>query len=247
MEKETKKQSKKILKKVSSKITLMKLLKAGAHFGHSKSKCHPNMKPFIHSLRNNVHIIDLEQTLEKLNQALEFVKEIIKKDGQIIFISTKSQAKEIIKKAAIKANMLYVVERWLGGTFTNFETINKQIQYLKELEEKQKSRELKKYTKKEQLIFKQKIEKMNRVFSGLKNLKGLPSAVFILDIEHDKIAFQEVLKSKIPIIALVDTNADPKKIDYPIPCNDDAIKVIKLIAKVFTQTIIKKSKALIIK
>lgn len=221
-------------------ISLLSLLKAGAHFGHVKTKSHPQMKKYIHTLRNGVHIIDLEKTIVKIKKALEFVKQITKEEKKIIFIGTKNQAQDIIQESAQKANMPYVNNRWLGGTLTNFQVIHKQIEKLQDLEAKQETGELKKYTKKEQVVFREEIKRLNKFFHGLKNLDKLPGAVFIVDIEKEKNALAEAKQMKIPIIALVDTNVNPKAIDCPIPANDDAVKVIKMICNAVSNAIIKK-------
>lgn len=211
------------------KATITDMLKAGVHFGHQKAKYQPKMKPYVYTVRNNIHILDLEQTAELLIQAQEFVKKIIQNNGTILFIGTKKQTKKLLKKTAQEINMPYVSERWLGGTFTNFKIISNLIQKLCDLEEQEESGEIKKYTKKEQHEIKQEIKRLNKLIGGIKALKKLPDAIFVADIEHDKIAVKEACEKNIPIIAITDTNTDPTKIKYPIPANDDAIPSIKLI------------------
>lgn len=209
--------------------TMADMLKAGVHFGHQKAKWNPQMRPYVYTIRNNVHIIDLQQTVEKLAKAQKFIQEIIKNNKIILFISTKRQTKKLVEKSAQQVNMPYVTERWLGGTFTNFKVIAKLIEKLRDLEEKQESGELKKYTKKEQHEIKQEIERLNKLIGGIKMINKLPDAVFVTDIVHDKTAVKEAGEKGIPIIALVDSNTDPTKINYPIPANDDAITAVKLI------------------
>lgn len=218
-------------------ITIQQMLEAGVHFGHKTSRWHPHMKPYIFCAREGVHIIDLEKTKEKLDQALKFITELVKKGGKILFIGTKRQAKDIVKKYAEDCGMPYVVERWLGGTFTNFETIYKLIQKLKDLEAKEKAGEFKKYTKKEQALKHEEIEKLNLMIGGLKQLDRLPEAVFIIDIHHEKTAVKEAKRKQISIIALCDTNVDPELVDWPIPSNDDAIKAIELMCKTVAEAI----------
>ena len=228
-------------KKIENKtkeISMSDMLKAGVHFGHQKSRWNPKMAPYIYTTHNSIHIIDLEQTQEKLKEALEFVKKIIEKKEIILFVSTKKQAKDIVKQAAEKCGMPYVVERWLGGTFTNFKVILKQIKFLEEMEEKRKSEEFKKYTKKERLDFDKKYKKLRGKLEGILFLKKIPEAIFVIDINKDKLAVSEAKKTGVSIIALSDTDADPTKADYPIPSNDDAISALKLMTDVVSDTII---------
>jgi len=223
-------------------ISIEKMLEAGVHFGHSKEKWNPKMKPYIFGRRETIHIIDLLQTYEKLKEALNFVADIAAKGGKILFVGTKRQARDLVKKAAELCSMPYVNERWLGGTFTNFETIKKQIEKLKDLEEKEKTGEFKKYTKKEQLVIKEEIDKLKDLFGGLSGLDKLPEAIFIVDIVRDHTPVTEARKIGIPIIALVDTNANPELVDYPIPANDDAVKAIELMCNVVAETILENYK-----
>ncbi len=218
-------------------ITMTEMLKAGVHFGHQKSKWHPKMATYIYITHNNIHIINLEQTQKKLKEALDFIKKIIEKEAVILFVGTKKQAREIVKKAAESCGMPYVVERWLGGTFTNFKVILKQIKFLEEMEEKRKSEEFKKYTKKERLNFDKKYKKIRKKLEGIRSLKKIPEAIFVIDINKDKLAVSEAKKTGVSIIALSDTDADPTKVDYPIPANDDAISALKLMTGVIADTI----------
>ncbi|MBU3925274.1 MAG: 30S ribosomal protein S2 [Patescibacteria group bacterium] len=207
----------------------MEMLKAGVHFGHRTMKWSPKMAPFIFGVRNDTHIIDLEKTIIKLNEALVFVKKLAKNNGVIIFVGTKKQAKAYIKEVAIKANMPYVADRWIGGLLTNFSIISKQIRLMEQLETDLASGALDKYTKKERVMIEKKIKKLNQKFGGLRLLKKLPDAIFVTDINEDRIAVNEAREKNIPIIALADTNTDPGLVAYPIPANDDALSSIKII------------------
>src|SRR3989338_9703528 len=216
-------------------ITLMEMLKAGVHFGHKTSLWNPKMAAYIYTHRNNIHILDLEKTRQKLNTALEFAKDIASKGGIILFIGTKRQSKDPVKKAAENCGMPYVVTRWLGGTFTNFKTIQKTIKKMEKLERLIADGEITKYTKKEQLMIKREVEKMKTFFSGIKDMKRLPEAIFVLDVKYDKIPVKEAKQSKVKVIGLVDTNSDPTSIYYIIPSNDDAVKVIEYMANVMAE------------
>lgn len=215
--------------------TLEELLDAGAHFGHRESKGHPKMKPFVYSVNGGIQIIDLEKTIDKLTTALDFIKEKAKEGKTILFLGTKSQSKKIIKENAEKIKMPCVTERWLGGTLTNFSEVSKLMKKLKKLENNKKEGEFEKYTKREQTKLNEEIEKLTKMVGGIKGLERLPSIVFAADIRKDKIAVTEAQKSKIPIVAIVDTNVNPDKIDYPIPANDDGIKSLKLIIGLVTE------------
>ncbi len=205
------------------------MLKAGVHFGHGKSKWHPKMAPYIFGVRNNVHIIDLEKTIEKLDEALVFMREIIKKDGKILFVGNKKQAVKIVEEAAIKCGMPYVANRWIGGTFTNFKEISGRVNHLLDLENKKATGDLKKYTKKEQLDFDKEMAKLNRLFGGIKELKKMPEAIFVIDAKEEKLAIAEAKKMHIPIVALCDTNYNPNEVEYAIPANDDAASSIAIL------------------
>jgi small subunit ribosomal protein S2 len=225
-------------KKIMYKIpSLLDMLKAGAHFGHRPSKRHPKMEPFLFAEKGNVSIINLESTQEKLNEALEFVKEVAKNNGIILFVGSKRQAKPIIKKYAEETGMPYVIERWLGGTFTNYNNVFKLINKLKKIEAEILSGELKKYTKKEQLDFEKEVIRLNTLVGGVKQMTKVPEAIFIVDLKKEKTAFREALKTKVKTIALVDANINPEKVDYPIPCNDDATKAIEMITGLVAEAI----------
>lgn len=218
-------------------ITLMDMLKAGVHFGHKTSLWNPKMAGYIYTQRNNIHILDLEKTKNQLTAALAFAKEVAARGGNVLFVGTKRQAKSVVKAAAESCGMPYVVTRWLGGTFTNFRTIQKTIKKMERYEKMIADGEIKKYTKKEQLMIGREVEKMKLFFSGIKDMKKLPDAIFVLDSKYDHIPVEEARQSKVKVIALVDTNSDPTKINYVIPSNDDAIKVIEFMAKAMAEAV----------
>ncbi len=218
-------------------INLMEMLKAGVHFGHKTSLWNPKMAPFIFTQRNNIHILDLEKTKTKLAEALNFAKDLAARGGVILFVGTKRQAKGEVRKAAEACGMPYVVTRWLGGTFTNFRTIQRTIKKMEKYEKMVADDEIKKYTKKEQLMIKREIEKMKNFFSGIKDMKKLPEAIFVLDAKYDHIPVEEARQTKVKVIGLVDTNSDPTKVNYMIPSNDDAIKVISYMANMMAAAI----------
>ena len=222
---------------------MMEMLKVGVHFGHKKAKKHPKMEQYIYTVRNGINIIDLSATKSKLDEALKYVKEISSDGGTILFVGTKKQAKKIIEDAAKKCDMPFVIERWLGGTFTNFDKIAASINRLEGMVQQKESGELeKKYNKKERLEIDREIKRLERKFGGIKKMKKLPEAVFVADVKEDKTAVLESIAKKIPIIALVDTNEDPTVIDYPIPSNDDAVGAIKLITDAVVEEIIENRK-----
>lgn len=219
-------------------VDIKKLLEAGAHFGHKSSRWHPKMARYIHSKRNGGHIIDLTQTVTGLETALDFMAKTVADGKQVLFVATKRQAQDIVKQAAEDVKMPYVTERWLGGMLTNWNTIGGRIKELKDLEAKMESGELAhKYSKLEVQRFQEQIEHMNELYGGIKNMPPRPGAVFVFDITHDHNAVKEARKLGLPIVALVDTNADPTLVDFPIPCNDDAIKTIELIVDYTKQAI----------
>lgn len=209
--------------------SLEELLKSGVHFGHHVSKRYPKAAPYIFAERGGVHIIDLEKTVEGLNKALEFVEKIVKAGGLILFVGSKKQAKIIVKTAAESCSMPYIIGRWLGGTFTNFENIVKLVNRLEKMEKEEEDGAWEVYTKKEQVAFKKEMVKLQEIVGGIKGMKRLPQAVFIVDIKKERTAVAEANKTRVPIIALVDTNVNPDLVAYPIPANDDAIKSIDTI------------------
>jgi small subunit ribosomal protein S2 len=219
-------------------VDIKKLLEAGAHFGHKTSRWHPKMAPYIHSKRDGGHIIDLTKTVEGLQMALSFLNETAAAGKQVLFVGTKRQAQDIVQQAAEAAHMPFVAERWLGGMLTNAPTMNSRIRHLKDLEAKMESGELaNKYSKLEVQRFQEEIDSLNKIYGGIKNLAVRPGAVFIIDIVHDSNALKEARKLGLPVVALVDTNADPSLVTYPIPANDDAIKTIQLMTDYVSQAI----------
>lgn len=223
---------------MATNVDIKQLLESGAHFGHKTSRWHPKMAPYIHSKRNGSHIIDLTKTVEGLNEALAFVEKTASEGKQVLFVATKRQAQDIVKAAAEEVNMPYVVNRWLGGMLTNWNTIGAQIKVLKDLEAKMESGELaNKYNKLEVQRFQEQIDEMNRMYGGIKDMHARPGAVFIVDIVHDDNAVKEARKLNLPIVGIVDTNADPTVVNYPIPANDDAIKAIQLIVDYVKQAV----------
>jgi small subunit ribosomal protein S2 len=219
-------------------VDIKELLAAGAHFGHKTARWHPKMAPFIHSKRDGTHIIDLTKTVSALEDALVFLNRTAAANKQILLVGTKRQAHDIIKNAAIETGMPYVVERWLGGMLTNWNTIGGRVKHLKDLESRMESGEIaNKYGKLEVQRFQEEIDAMNVTYGGIKDMNSRVGAVFVVDIVHDANAVREALKMNIPVVALVDTNADPSLIKYPVPANDDAIKTIQLIVDYVKQAI----------
>ena len=215
---------------MATDVDIKQLLEAGAHFGHKSSRWHPKMAQYIHSKRNGSHIIDLTKTVTELEKALKFIEQTTQDGKQVLFVGTKRQAKDILKKAAEETNMPYVTERWLGGMLTNKNTIGGRIKHLKDLETRMESGALAaKYNKLEVQRFQEEIDEMNHNYSGIKDLAPKPGVLFIVDIIEEDNAVKEARKLGIPIVAVVDTNTDPTLIDYPVPANDDAIKTIQLI------------------
>ncbi len=210
-------------------VSMKSLLEAGVHFGHQTRRWNPKMKRFIFTERNGIHIIDLEQTVGRLEEACRFVGDLVTAGQTILFVGTKRQAQDTIESEARRCGMTYVNTRWLGGTLTNFHTIQGRIDYLVRLEDAKERCELDHLTKKEGLRTEEEIVRLNRYLGGIKEMTNLPGAIFIIDTTKEDIAVAEALRTDIPIVALVDTNSDPEVVDYPIPSNDDAIRAIKLI------------------
>lgn len=209
--------------------TLKQLLEAGAHFGHQTSRWHPRMKSYIFTKRKGIHIIDLEQTVSMLEKACNFVRDTAADGGHIIFVGTKKQAQEAIQEEAKRCGMYFVNQRWIGGTLTNFSTIQSRIDYLVRLEDQQAKGEFSRLPKKEALKLGEEIVRLNRDLGGFKEMTSLPATLFIVDTVKEKNAIVEARKVGIPVVAVTDTNSNPDEIDYPIPANDDAIRAIKLI------------------
>jgi small subunit ribosomal protein S2 len=227
----------------TNQVDIKQLLKAGAHFGHKTERWHPKMAPYIHSKRNGSHIIDLAQTVDRLDEALSFLEKTAADGKQILLVGTKRQAQDIVKKAAEATGMPFVTERWLGGMLTNWNTIGGRVKHLQDLENRMASGELaNKYNKLEVQRFQEEIEQMDTLYGGVKELNARPGAVFIVDVINDVNAVREATKLGVPIVAIVDTNADPSQVQYPIPANDDAIKSIQLIVD-YVQAAIEAGKA----
>ncbi len=219
-------------------IGLKELLEAGVHFGHKRKRWNPKMRPFIFTQRQDIHIIDLRKTLEQLKKAYARLRDVAAQGGRILFVCTKKQGKDIVAEEAQRAGVFYMTERWLGGTLTNFETIRRRIEYMKDLERMFESGQIEQLPKKEAAKLQKELEKLRKVLGGIKDMDDLPDLMFIIDIVNDEIAVKEAKKLNIPIVALVDTNADPELVDIPIPGNDDAIRSIKLITKVMADAVI---------
>jgi len=219
-------------------VDIKQLLEAGAHFGHKTSRWHPKMAPFIHSKRGGSHIIDLTKTVVAMEKALDFIAQTVGEGKQVLFVATKRQAQDIVKQLAEEVNQPFVTERWLGGMLTNWPTISGRIKHLHDLEEKMASGELAgKYSKLEVQRFQEEIDDMNVMYGGIKNMAARPGAVFIFDVTSDTNAVKEARKLGLPIVALIDTNADPGLADYPVPCNDDAIKTIELVCSLLKKAV----------
>jgi small subunit ribosomal protein S2 len=219
-------------------VDIKKLLEAGAHFGHKTSRWHPKMAQYIHSKRDGNHIIDLTKTVDALNDALVFIEDQVGSGKQVLLVGTKRQAHDVVLNLANETGMPFVVERWLGGMMTNRNTMSGRIKYLKDLETKMETGQLaNKYSKLEVQRYQEEIDEMNHIYGGIKNMAAKPGVVFVVDILHENNAVREAKKLGIPIVGIVDTNADPTDIDYPIPANDDAIKTVKLIADYIKEAI----------
>ncbi len=212
-------------------FSLEEMMEAGLHFGHKTSKTHPKMKPYIGGARNSIHIFNLEKTREKLEEVLEVVSNLVALGKVILLVGTKVQVKNQVRELGQATGLPFVTERWIGGLLTNFETIQKRMQHLKDLEAKQASEDFKKYTKWEQHEMEEERKKLERKFGGVKNLERLPDALFIFDLDANKLAMNEARHKGISILAIVDTNGDPTKVDYMIPANDDAASSIRYIVE----------------
>lgn len=211
-------------------VDIKALLEAGVHFGHKTSRWHPKMAPYIHSKRQDSHIIDLTKTVEALEVALPFITKVAAAGKPVLFVATKKTTKDIVRQTAESLQQPYVTERWLGGTLTNVATITAQIKKLKDLERRMAAGDLeKRYNKLEVQRFQEEIDALNAKYSGVKDLSGKPGALFLIDVNGDLNAIKEAKTLGVPVVALVDTNADPSLVDYPIPANDDAIKGVQLL------------------
>lgn len=221
---------------------MKQLLESGVHFGHQKRRWDPRMKPYIFTERNNIYIIDLQQTVKLIDDAYNFVRDLVSDNGTILFVGTKKQAQESVSSEAEKCGMPYINYRWLGGTLTNFNTINQRVKYLFQLEEMEKNGQFSLLPKKEVINLKREQEKLERLLSGIKNMGKLPDALFIIDPKRERNAITEATKLSIPIVAVVDTNCNPEEIDYIIPGNDDAIRSIKLLTSVIADAVLEGKK-----
>ncbi|MDQ1300338.1 MAG: ribosomal protein [Chloroflexota bacterium] len=213
-----------------SVISMKSLLEAGVHFGHRTRRWHPKMRTFIFTERNGIHIIDLQQTMRQVNTAYSTVRDIVREGGLVLFVGTKKQAQETIKAEADRCGMPFVIERWLGGTLTNFRTIRARVEYMVDLERRSTRGELDRLPKKEALLLRNELARLGTRIGGLRNMGHVPDVLFIVDVQRESLAVDEANKLHVPIVAMVDTNCDPDPIDYPIPSNDDAIRAIKLMA-----------------
>lgn len=223
-------------------ISMKLLLEAGVHFGHQTNKWNPKMKPFIFGARNNIYIIDLQQTVGLFHTAYNFVVSMVAEGGQLLIVGTKKQAQESVREEAVRCNMPYVNQRWLGGMLTNFTTIKKSIDRLNYLDRMFDDDSIKAFPKKEILKLQKERDKLVTVLGGIRHIKGLPRALFVIDPKRESIAVNEAKKLKIPIVAIVDSNCDPDDIDYIIPGNDDAIRAIKLFASKFAEAVLEGKK-----
>lgn len=219
-------------------FTMRQLLEAGIHFGHNTQRWNPKMKPYIFGVRNNVHIIDLQQTVPMLDQALKAVRAIAANGGRILFVGTKAQASEKVAEAARSCGQYYVNHRWLGGMMTNWQTISNSISRLRDLEKITAQGDASGLTKKEQLNAQRELDKLELTLGGIKDMAGTPDMIIVIDTNKEKIAIQEANNLNIPVVAIIDTNSTPDDIDYPIPGNDDALRAIELYCDLFSATVL---------
>jgi small subunit ribosomal protein S2 len=218
-------------------IGIKELLEAGVHFGHQTRRWNPKMKPFIFDARNGIHIIDLSQTVKQLDSACEFLANLVRKGGQILFVGTKKQAQEAVKDAAKVCGQHYVTERWLGGTLTNFNTVRKSLGRLKQIEKMETDGSINQYVKQEQSMLRREAARLVKNLDGIRSLEKHPEAMFVVDIKREHNAVAEARRLKIPLVAIVDTNCDPDLVDHPIAGNDDAIRSVRLILATVVQTV----------
>ena len=218
-------------------IGIKELLDAGVHFGHQTKRWNPKMKPFIFDARNGIHIIDLSKSLAQLEAACDFLHSVVSKGGNVLFVGTKKQAQEAVKESAKACGQLYVTERWLGGTLTNFNTIKRSIARLKQIEKWDTDGSMNNYGKQEQSMYRREAARLFKNLDGIRTMEKYPAAMFIVDIKREHNAVAEGRRLKIPIVALVDTNCDPQLVDYPVAGNDDAIRSVRLILQTVVQTI----------
>lgn len=219
-------------------VSIKLLLESGVHFGHQKRRWNPHMKDYVFTQRNGIHIIDLQQTLGKIQEARNFVRDLVANGGDIIFVGTKKQAQDVVEEEARRCGAYYVNRRWLGGMLTNFATIQARIDYLVRLEDRKERGEFALMTKKEALKLDKQIVRLNQLFVGVKEMTKIPDAMFVVDPMKEKIAVSEAKQLRVPTVGMVDTDCDPREIDYPIPANDDAIKSVRLICSVMADAVL---------
>ncbi|MBC2856360.1 MAG: 30S ribosomal protein S2 [Cetobacterium sp.] len=220
-------------------ITMKQLLEAGVHFGHQAKRWNPKMAKYIFTERNGIHVIDLHKSLKKIEEAYSVMREISAAGGKVLFVGTKKQAQEAVKEQAERSGMYYINNRWLGGMLTNYKTIQTRVERLKELERMEADGTLDTaYTKKEAANFRKELVKLSKNLSGIKDMKTVPAAIFVVDVKKETLAVVEAARLGIPVFAMIDTNVDPDLITYPIPANDDAIRSVKLISSVMANAII---------
>ena len=218
-------------------IGVKELLEAGVHFGHQTKRWNPKMKPFIYDARNGIHIIDLSKSLAQLELACEFLAKTVTKGGKVLFVGTKKQAQQAVKETAKECNQYFVVERWLGGTLTNFATVKKSLARLREIEKMDADGSINNYVKQEQAVIHRESARLVKYFDGIRALDKNPACMFVVDVKREHNAVAEARKLGIPIVAITDTNADPDLVDYPIPANDDAIRSVRMILATICQVI----------
>ncbi len=219
-------------------VSMKQLLESGVHFGHQTRRWNPKMKPYIFAERNGIYIVDLQKTVKGLEKAYDFLREVSKGGGSVLFVGTKRQAQETIAEEAQRCGQFYINQRWLGGLLTNFQTIARRVRYMIRLQEMEESGEFERYSKKEVIKLRKERAKLEKYLSGIRDMKNIPDALYVVDPRREEIAVKEAHKLGIPVIAIVDTNCDPELINFPIPGNDDAIRAIKLITSLMADAII---------
>ncbi|MBP2073182.1 MULTISPECIES: 30S ribosomal protein S2 [Thermoanaerobacterium] len=221
-----------------SVISMKQLLEAGVHFGHQTRRWNPKMAPYIFTERNGIYIIDLQKTVKKIEEAYDFIKEVVSNNGTVLFVGTKKQAQDSVKEEAERCGMYYVNQRWLGGMLTNYKTIRSRVERLKELKQMEEDGTFEVLPKKEVIKLRKEKERLQKYLGGIEDMNGIPSVLFVVDPKKEAIAIAEAKNLDIPIVAIVDTNCDPEEVDYPIPGNDDAIRAVKLIASKIADAVI---------
>lgn len=216
-------------KQEPTEAELTEMLENGLHFGNKKSHWNPAMEPYIHGLRNGIHIIDLEKTYEKLNEALDYLAGMVKEDKTVLFVGTAVEMKDVVKKTAENVGQPYVIGRWIGGTLTNFDEIQERLEYFRDLEERKEKGELEKYPKIEQREFDRDLQRLEQKWGGVKKIDSLPDCLFVVDCKGNELAVKEAQGMDIPIVSICDTDGDPAAVDYPIPANTDAIKSVRYV------------------